>query len=318
MGERFKPTVIETGLWKGIDVAVARSITIKQYEKVPIILTRENVPSFTPSNYYQQWFMRNFVMEESGIYVSVRSRYAQIGLDIGDKAVGEIKQWLYNNSHLGEEGNFPNKIMPVITVENHGFRPVALGEGTRLFRFIKENFKSYLEDDKLVQAVKSGLIKIQGDRLGDWTYSYGEVAGHKLPRPTGIFIRINTENRRWIPPHPDNEPICIPDSGEGYRKIIDSLLKPIPEEKIRKILWIGETIKVTLDPSIDAILDTAAIRGIKTDKDILDENTWGVQLNSRVIDGGRTDWQIRTEIISQTSLDRIPNFAHLRFIKKPR
>lgn len=316
MAERLIPRNIERGLWKGPDIVTTKSVVINHYEKVPVVITKENLPF--DESFYQygtRWLMDYFVARESAIYPSVRSRYAQLGLNIDNGLVKQIGEWLHNNSHLDEKAGFLNSIVPFITVENRGSRPVILDKDAHLFRFFKEGYGSYLQDDELVEAVsKSGLIKIQGERLGDWVYSYGQVPGRKLPRPTGIFIEINPEGRGWIPPHPDKA-IHIPDSGENYREIIDSLFEPIPKEQTKKILWIGETIKVTLDPSIDAVLDTVAIRGIKNDRDFTDESTWGIQLNSRIIDGGRTDWAIRTEIISQTSPDKIPNFVHLRFIK---
>lgn len=316
--EQLQLGIIERGLWKSPDIVTAQSAVIKHYEKVPVVIAEENIPhNFNFSGYGTPWFMRDLMMKGHCIYPSVRSRYAQLGLNIDNEFVSQVGRWLRNNPHLDKEGRFPNTITPFITVENRGSRPVALDAGTHLFRLFSEDYRAYLRGDELVETVKFGLIKIQGERLGDWAYSYGQTAESKLPRPTGIFIRVNAENRKWIPPNSNDEPVRISDSEEHYRKTIDSLLQPIPKEQTKQILWIGETLRVTLDSSIDAILDTAAIRGINSDMDILDQNTWGTQLNSRIIDGGKTDWQIRTEIISPTSPDKISNFVHLRFIKKP-
>lgn len=306
----------EMGLWKGPDIATAQSVVVNHFERVPVMITKESIGPYPYYPYRALWSVRNFVYGDPPyIYPSVRSRYAQVGLNIDNRLVNQIGEWLQYNTHLDEKGDVPNSIIPVITVENHSSRPVILDKGAHLFRFFKENYTSHLQDYELVEAVKSGLIKIQGERLGDWTYSYGQVAGRKLPRPVGIFIRVNPENRGWIPPHSENKQIYIPDLGEGYRKTVDSLLEPIPGERIKKILWIGETIKVTLAQSVDAVLDTVALRDIRTDKDFTDAKTWGIQLNSRIIDGGRTDWPVRVEIISSTSPDEIPNFVHLHFVK---
>lgn len=307
--------VPEMGLWKGPDIVTAESVIINHYEKVPVVITKQNVPYYYTYFDGNPWFIRDFVYESSDILPSVRSRYAQVGLHIDNGLVKRISEWLHDNTHLDKKGEYQNNITPVITVENYSSRPVVLNKGAHLFRFFKEDYRSHLQDDELVKAVKLGLIKIQGESFGDWVYSYGQIAGRKLPRPTGIFIRINPENRGWIPPHPENRPIRIPDSGEGYRETIDSLLKPIPEEKFKRILWIGETIGLTLAPSIDAVLHTVAIGGIRPDKDFTDKSAWGTQLNSRVIDGGRTDWPVRVEVLSLTAPEVIPNFVHLHFLK---
>lgn len=311
--------IVERGLWKGPDIVTAQSVVINHYEQVPVVITEKSIPpDFSFLTHGTSRFVRGFVRKDYDLYPSVRSRYAQVGLNIDNRIVEQIGEWLRNSIHLNEGGRSSNSITPTITVENRGARPVILEEGAHLFRFFNEDYRLYVRDDELVDAVKSGLIRIQGERLGDWTYSYGQVAKSRLPRPTGIFIRINPENRGWIPPDSNNEPVLIPDSGDGYRNVIDSLLKPVPEERTKRILWIGEAIRTTLDPSIDAVLDMIAVKGIKTDQDILDRSTWGTQLNSRVIDGGKTDWPIRVEIVSPTSPNIIPHFVHLRFIKRTR
>lgn len=313
---------IERGLWKGPDVVIAQDVIVPSNSsaQVPVVITQDHLPE--PSSAYP-WFIDSFLLGRNDLHPSVRSRYAQgAGLNVEDRVVGQIGDWLRSNVGLSDYDYnskiFLKCISPPIMVNNHGSVHIRLEKGARLFRFFKERYGSFLEGDELVDAVKEESIKVKGESFGDWIYSYGPVRGSSQNRPNGMFIRINPLNRRWIPPHPENKPIFIPDSGDGYRKTIDSLLEPIPEGKYKKILWIGETIRITLTPPIDAILDTVAIRGIGTDKDILDQTTWGTQINSRLIDGGKTDWAIRTEIISETSPDRIPHFVHFRFVKGTR
>lgn len=324
MVERLRSS-IERGLWKGPDIVIAEDVIVdyNYSAQVPVLIAKD---SFPQSPYLvTPWLAEHFLRINENCYPSVRSRYAQIGLNIRNGVIAQIGEWLSYNVHLSDYNTSDynsryslNGLSLPITVNNHGSRPIRLEKGAHLFRFFEESYGSFLEGDELVDAVKEGLIKIKGESFGDWIYSYGMIPGHNLPRPDGMFIRINSQNRRWIPPHPENKPIFIPDSGERYREVIDSLLEPVAQEKYRKILWIGETIKITLTPPIDAILDTVAIRGINTDKDIMDQSTWGTQLNSRLIDGGKTDWAVRVEIISATSPDRIPHFVHLGFVKGTR
>jgi acetyltransferase-like isoleucine patch superfamily enzyme len=40
MSERFKPTAIEAGLWKGADVAVAQRVIIDHHARVPTCPTQ--------------------------------------------------------------------------------------------------------------------------------------------------------------------------------------------------------------------------------------------------------------------------------------
>ena len=90
--------------------------------------------------------------------------------------------------------------------------------------------------------------------------------------------------------------------------MIDRLLEPIPESE-EPILWIGETqAKLKLDPSIHGLLNKAV-----TTKDMPGgafDHSW--QTNSNLIEGGRTNWPIRTEIYSPTK-GVMPEVVLMRF-----
>jgi hypothetical protein len=292
-------------LWNGPDVKIAESVLVNQSARVPIILNHESLPHYYS---HSRWSAENFQSVMRGLYPSVRSRYAQLGINIDDNVMKQIEDWLKHNKHVNEKGYVLNSIAPIIDVKNYGGRPVQLGKGSQLFRFHEDPQFTMLEGDNLKDTVQSGLIKIEGERLGAWTYSYNDSDKNHA---TGIFVHVKRNNRKWIPPD-SGKAISIPDVGE-YREVIDSLLKaPIPEKQYGKLFWIGETVGITLSPQVDAILDNIAIKDVYEGMSNHPAN--GIQINSRLIDGGKTNWPVRVEILSDNC--HSPQYVHFRFIEK--
>jgi len=117
----------------------------------------------------------------------------------------------------------------------------------------------------------------------------------------GMYVLINPGSRKWIPPDPDGMPIAVDDKTHDYRTVISSLLQPIAETD-EPNFWIGETPKITLGPLVDAILDR---RVVIFSPGGLPISTELVQINSRLIDGGKTDWSVRLEILGRTSVSEL-------------
>jgi hypothetical protein len=227
------------------------------------------------------------------ISASMRSRYAQLGLDMDSEEAPEfIKQLLLQ----GATADFQ--------LYNHSLRPVQLSEDTRLLRLFYEPADAILAGKELSQAIGDGRIQLGGARGKDWEWAYDD-----LGKRVGVFIRISGR-RLWIPPGEDV--ISISSEGPDYRSEIDGILKPLPVlEDDKKVFWIGETaVSIALGVSIEGVLDSRILRDL--DNPSLD--FVGTQTNSFLIDSG-TKWPVRVEVKSLTDPRKIPNFARFHFLQ---
>ena len=290
---------VEGKFWKGPDIVTSQDVTVYRHTNVPIIITPDSVPPLFG------------LPPEALSYAktSVRSRYAQAGIDLHDDIGGQIAQWIVENHKQTLDGGIHEQFETRAFVFNRCARPIFIQKGTKLFRFFYEFSKSSPRGKDLISLVESGEIKIDGKYGSDWMWSYNQI-GSGEENIVGISIRIKSEGRKWIPPHPDNQPIIVGEEEGNYRKKIDTLLVPVPQDK-REKLWIGETVSVSLGKSLEAILDKAVLKNPKN----ITLETLGLQTNSRLIDGGKTKWPIRVEVLSSTTPEDMPNFVYLHFIK---
>lgn len=290
---------VEGKFWKGPDIATAADVMIYRYTNTPVIITPNSLP---PLHGLPPEVLSGVVR------ASVRSRYAQIGIDVHDDIGGQIAQWIVENDKQALDGSIKEQFEARALTFNHCARPIFIPRGAHLFRFFYEFAQPVVRGKNLIALVSSGEIKVDGAYGSDWAWSYEHTgAGENI---IGMHIRIKPEGRRWIPPHHDDEPIVIDDRGSDYRKEIDDLMYPIPEDESEK-LWVGETVPINLGPSIEAILDKVVVRDIGK----FDIGTLGLQTNSRLIDGGKTHWPIRVEVLSATTPERIPHYVHLHFLR---
>lgn len=235
----------------------------------------------------------NEVIDKNRLKVSIRSRYAQLGLDMQPEAIAAFI------------GQLPGSGVARLQLHNHSLRPIQLPEDTRLLRLFHEPADAILTDAKLSQAIGSGKIKLSGARGKDWEWAYDDL-GTRM----GVFIRIiNSNSRRWI--SSGEEIINIGSEDMDYRAQIDRILEPLPEDG-RQALWIGETaIKITLGNSIEGVLDTRVLRDVNY---LSLDSIEGTQINSLLIDSG-TQWPVRVEVISSTDSNLIPNYVRFHFIQ---
>lgn len=261
--------------WKGEDVPIKKGFILKAGEttEVKVALSPENLPQFD-----------DFLLEN--LRVSVRSRFAQLGIHVGEyfpESIGIIKD---------EDDRKPREVTASIT--NFSGRAVNFNDGSRLFRFFHYNPGDLITHmKKLEELVQSGGIQIEGENGVEW----------KIDREhRGIMLRVS--NRRYMPYNP--KPAEIPDTGD-YRDEIDALLKPIPVSE-KPILWIGETPKVTLSESLEGVLSRNVVPG-DPHEFYRDKN--GMHINSHLIDAG-SDWPIRVEVVSPTTPEKMPDFVLLR------
>lgn len=259
--------------WKGEDVPVGKGVVLnaRATADMQFTLSPQHLPHSDDIPLNQ-------------LRLSVRSRYAQLGIHVGEY-IPEIDGMLEETG-----GKKPMTITASIT--NFSARPVRLNEGDGLFRFFhchRANLIDHYQD--LECMIQNGAVKIGGREGMDWKIDPGQF---------GIMLRIN--NRRYIPPNP--EPVEIASIG-SYREQIDALLGPVPESET-SILWIGETPHVTLDKTIEGVLSQSVVgdSGFTQGKN-------GVHINSHLIDAG-SNWPIRVEVVSPTTPEKMPDFVLLR------
>lgn len=178
---------------------------------------------------------------------------------------------------------------PVIVnmeLRTHAARPLSLPAETGLFRFYDLNPNNKIKGLELMNLINDNQIQINGQLENEsWMWATQKNL------TTGIFVKINANQRMWVPPHPNNEPILVPENGTHYRQIIDELLEPVPLDGKNR-LWIGETPKLTLPAGIHAVLAPNTFR-FKHNGNI----EKGYHIKSRLIDAD-SNWPIRVEVIS--------------------
>ena len=289
----------EGKFWKGPDVVTSKDVLLNRHADVPVIITRDSLPSLSG---LPPEALRN-------VRVSIRSRYAQLGIDINEAAGEQIAQSIIQDGHQAMDGTLKGQFETPVLLFNLCARPVSIPKGTHLFRFFFESIQPIVSGENLISLIDAGEIKVGGESGLDWVWSYKNKSEHTENNIVGIYMRIKPEGRRWIPPHVSDDPISINNEGD-YREKIDALLRPIPQN-YKEILWIGETESITLGKSVDVVLDSFVRQNIYS----LYVKGLGIQINSRLIDGDKTHWPIRVEVLSRTSVDRIPNYVHLSFFR---
>lgn len=285
--ERFNrlPSELEEKLdgkiWKSPDFSIATEVILQpgRTQNIPVIVP--SLDPFTPRVLSYGEF-------------SVRSRYAQFGIDIlhsAAKLIGETQEVV------------KAELMVSVPIRNHSARPVNLPEGTRLFRFFMTPANASLDREKLLEMVENGKVRVGGERGRDWEVLFTEKIGK-------LWLKLDPYKILWMPPHPDSTPITIPDQpGIDYRTLVDGFLEagPISEKTIH---WVGETVsQLGLNSEVSAIIDR-----IPLGRDALLAHG-SEHINSLLLDGGSPEWPIRTELLSSTSPGKIPEYILLRFLK---
>lgn len=286
----------EGRLWKGPDVQVATDVLLSGTAQVPILIHPEGLPrmdSLDPEDFYF-------------LHGSVRSRWAQLGVDLEEEVGPKIGEALV--SSVDPKDKIISPFFVGVGLHNRAARPIFIPKGARIFRLYYDTKESALFGKDLVYAFTSGNIKIEGKFGKDWVWAYGSETSKTEDNIMGMHVRIDSRGRRWIPPNAGNTSVTVDDSIPDYRTKIDELLAPIPHTQER-ILWVGQTNKITLN-SVEAVLDRETLPNIDVNTRYLKR---GYQINSRLIDNGRTDWQVRVEILSPTTKSAISNFVTFHF-----
>lgn len=216
--------------------------------------------------------------------VSVRSRWAQAGLDIGNEnGNAQLRRGPGNNFDFWERKHVYVASMPV---SNLSRRPIRIEEGSRLFRLYWLNPQNRLGTSEILGAIRSGDVRVEGD---DWRI-------HSTTNPsTGeetAYLYVPVFARTFRAVDPDNvEPFTISDSSPTFgRRDVDQQLKPVKPHQGKQLL-IGETPSIFLAKHLNGELHFATenpITGAKSKHG-----------NSRLLDGGVTDHNVRVEISTE-------------------
>lgn len=267
---------VEDGMWKGADIKTAAPVLIpaEGSELVPFFLKNGNLPLLPGLD---------------GVYPSVRSRFAQLGLNINKRAI---------------PSGFS---VTEVVMTNYGARAVAIGADVGVFRLFSYSRERLLRGSDLIGLVDRKNIKIEGQEGIEWEWQRDNDG-----IPIGMYAVIRPDSMRYIPSDPNLTPVAVEESIHDYRAAIDVYLQPAPRTN-QSIFWIAETPKLTLPSLIDAVLDRIVVVFDSTGKAVA---TKCRQINSRLIDGGKTNWPLRVEILGPTtSVDPLA-YVGLSFIQR--
>jgi len=285
--------------WKSADIPITKDIIFSSGESkyVPILLP----PNLEP-------FLNLPTVVLSYAFASTRSRYAQLGIESFQSTGSNIAQYLKNDVYTGDKDNDLNTF---VIAYNHSNRPIKLDAGTGLFCLyiyptITTEPRVITEGKSLLKILQNKEIEITGQEGKDWKI----IHDPKYPKgddASGILLRINPDNKKWLPPDLNNTPIHIPDaSGVNYRAEIDKYLEPTSITD-SPIYWIGETIsQIKLGPKINAVIEHSPV------DDDTGPNNRVFHTNSLLVNEF-FDNKVRTEIYS--SINDKPCSIFLRFFK---
>lgn len=277
----------EQSLWKGPDIKTAAAVVIPAHADrlVPIIIDRNSLPS---------------LQRDEKVYLSMCSRVAQLGLDANAKTALEI--CLAAETVTNGSSCFTIEVSMI----NHGARAIAIKEDARVFRLYSYSKDQIVRGAELRELVDRADIKIEGSEGTGWEWDIDDEGN-----PIGVYVSIKPNSIMWIPPDSNAQPLVVDERVHDYRQVIDTLLQPAPQTG-ESILWIAETPKITLSTSVDAIL---AREVVIFGEGGLPVATELIQINSRLIDGGKTDWPVRLEILGQLSVGELL-YVRFSFIKR--
>lgn len=244
------------------------------------------------------------------LYENMRSRYAHVGLDVVN-----VAQHIYDAFRRAGLEKFDRSFNAPIPVINHCERPLELEPNARLFHMYYYTEAAYIRGDELEDIVgneEDKPVYIKGKEGDDWIIKRETTPNGDL-QAIGIFVKIDPNERFWIPPSDD--PIKL--SGEGsFREVREYLFEnvfkkyddpnfPMP----KNALWIGKGPHMKLDSGIYAEIDhnVCIVNGDKYD-------IVGMQTQSPLLEGERTNHQPHFELKAEIEKGEIC-YASLKIIR---
>jgi hypothetical protein len=264
-------TRLDGVFWKSPDISVAKKIIVEPgpAQLVPVNLSSDISPSKKQPDFLT---IANW---------SVRSRYAQIGLDI-PYPPGEF---ISKSIKSGQKNSY-------ILIDNFGPRPIKLHQGDPIFRFFAFPTleKSLLRQGKdLYHLIEKGGISFTGEPGKDWQY-FNDNFG----KPIGIEFFLNPNHRKTVRPSSINEPITISSKDKDYRNFIDFKYLMSAPESTDLNFWVGETTSdIRLGYKVNAVIWKKPFKNGT-------ESNQSIHLNSTLIDNG-FNGHIKTEIVGSVN-----------------
>lgn len=256
-------------VWIGPDLAVEKTVVIppeQLVQGVGVVVNKKNLP---PGLDITRGAM-------SALQVSVRSFFAQVGIDIAFHG-GPLSDETLQKIDRGEDTVIP------VDVINNGQRAIEL-EGN-IMRFFWANERTRLRGQEILQAIRSGEFAVEGVEGEDW-FLGGYDPNKKIAttdqdadQSLCVVVRLKPE-KYYVPPA--QEPLRK-DNTKKIRDDLSSLLKPIPAGE-ELPFEISETPRIRVGENLVAVINTGAEQGQK-------------HINSPLIDSG-SDWPIRTETLN--------------------
>lgn len=287
------PPLPHETVWKGPDLKTTgedKIVLSGSTLYITVLVNPANLPDLTE-------------LDPTKVKPSTKSKLAQLGLEV-DESVG---RWIVVQAkeNFEKEGVSRPFEMSILT-KNHSLRPIIIESGSPLFRLYIPG--SYIEGESLKNLMESGQIEIDGNRGKEWDYVYPHV--YPRTNPYGLAVRLNSGKKLWIPSGENNEPLSVREvqQAANYRDYLRTKYKPVPRTA-DKILWIGETVIMKLSPGIDAELEKTVFPNLVA----LKGGESGSQIAARLIDGGKTEWEVRVEVLGPTDSE-VANYAVFRFM----
>lgn len=275
----LKRLIKEGRVWWGTDLRCVAETLIRPRQITIVELTIPDgglPPGAIPSQSVGRFI-------SNSLEFSIRSRYAQLGVQIVADKAGKIPV----------EFN-PQKKTISFNILGLGGRPVDLPEGEGLGCLYSLIGGRYFYGEDVLRRAASVIRTTEGKRAKLGREWFLEVPGlptgitrstKYAPVATGMALRLSPKRYR-IPV--GREPVNlsgIPD----YRKYLDEhVFEPIGEKETPVGFWVGETMGIIGFPLTEGIV------GVLGNHAFIDGNRV-VQTRSHLIKPGQTDWPLRYE-----------------------
>lgn len=212
-----------------------------------------------------------------GLHMATRSRWALAGLETGAHRAGRSIPGRINRSYPYDKDQ--QAFLATLPVFNYSRRPVAVPDGSRLFKYYYLNPANKIQGDELIDAIVDGSIKIQGgfpyydlpENVGDWP---------------GV-VRLRAFNGKTVDPA-NQRSWSVPNAGE-FRSHIENELTDVPELGTWQLV-IAETSPIEVQEGF-AIELQPWVKAFGPTRD----HSRNIQTDSRLLDGGY-EWPIKVEI----------------------
>lgn len=285
----------DRSVYKTADVPILDSVTIApgQQEAIRIPLSPSNLPILDKVPIQALDFMS----------ISVRSRWAQAGLDIG----GPLERaTLVHTKPGGFEYSQEHKAhIAKVWAKNHAARPLNIPAGSNLYRYFYIDDRNQVQGEELAELIRHKDLQIFGRYGEDWSVQ-SELGKDGKPTPSRICLTVHSETFRAVNPF-DPTPLTVSDDSSDFREELDQALIPAAPSLMRQLL-IGETVGVKMPQGVNGKLSPLSLTPFSLNG--FEGSVLNYQTCSRLLDGGR-NWPIRVEIETMVYPDVSPRFVHL-------